>query len=251
MKLFLAMLSHETNTFSNVPTNRAPVRGAQPPLRRRDPRDLPRHRHLPGRHDRRRRTPRRAPGALGGGGSLPAGPVTKRHLRPREGAHAGRPAGGGPPRRRAPGSPRRHGRRGPWTTARATSSRRCAQVVGPPVPIAVTLDFHGNLSEEMVRGAELLHGYKTYPHVDMAERGMEATARLLEVIAGRIRPTAAPAHAAAAAAPGQSGHRARAHAAPLRSGRGDGEGSQSDLGVRLRGLPACGHPRRPGSASTW
>ena len=43
----------------------------------------------------------------------------------------------------------------------------------------------------MVRGAELLHGYKTYPHVDMAERGMEATARLLEVIAGRIRPTAA------------------------------------------------------------
>src|SRR6185295_8785941 len=64
-------------------------------------------------------------------------------------------------------------------------------VVGPTVPIAVTLDFHGNLSEDMVRGAELLHGYKTYPHVDMAERGMEATARLLEVIAGRIRPTAA------------------------------------------------------------
>src|SRR4030095_12425259 len=65
------------------------------------------------------------------------------------------------------------------------------QVVGPAVPIAVTLDFHGNLSEEMVRGAELLHGYKTYPHVDMAERGMEATARLAQVISGRITPTAA------------------------------------------------------------
>src|SRR5262245_13648521 len=64
-------------------------------------------------------------------------------------------------------------------------------VVGPRVPIAVTLDFHTNLSEVMVRGADLLHGYKTYPHVDMAERGVEATERLLDVIAGRLRPTAA------------------------------------------------------------
>ncbi len=63
--------------------------------------------------------------------------------------------------------------------------------VGPRVPIAVTLDFHTNLSEAMVRGADLLHGYKTYPHVDMAERGVEATERLLDLIAGRIRPTAA------------------------------------------------------------
>ena len=65
------------------------------------------------------------------------------------------------------------------------------KAVGPRVPIAVTLDFHTNLSEAMVRGADLLHGYKTYPHVDMAERGVEATERLLDVIAGRIRPTAA------------------------------------------------------------
>ena len=64
-------------------------------------------------------------------------------------------------------------------------------VVGPRVPLAVTLDFHTNLSEAMVRGADLLHGYKTYPHVDMAERGVEATERLLDVIAGRNRPTAA------------------------------------------------------------
>ena len=63
--------------------------------------------------------------------------------------------------------------------------------VGPAVPIAVTLDFHGNLTPEMAREADLLHGYKTYPHVDMAERGMEATERLLQVVAGRIRPTAA------------------------------------------------------------
>ncbi len=65
------------------------------------------------------------------------------------------------------------------------------RVVGPGVPIAVTLDFHGNLSETMVREADLLHGYKTYPHVDMGERGVEATERLIDVISRRIRPTTA------------------------------------------------------------
>jgi microcystin degradation protein MlrC len=65
------------------------------------------------------------------------------------------------------------------------------RAVGPDVPIAVTLDFHTNLTRAMVEGADLLHGYKTYPHVDMAERGVEATDRLADVIARRIRPTAA------------------------------------------------------------
>lgn len=64
-------------------------------------------------------------------------------------------------------------------------------VVGPGVPIGVTLDFHANVSDEMVARATLLHGYKTYPHVDMAERGREAAERLLEVAAGRLRPTVA------------------------------------------------------------
>jgi microcystin degradation protein MlrC len=63
--------------------------------------------------------------------------------------------------------------------------------VGPAVPIAVTLDFHANLSAAMVAQSTLLHGYKTYPHVDMAERGAEAGRRLLEVIARRIDVTAA------------------------------------------------------------
>jgi microcystin degradation protein MlrC len=42
-----------------------------------------------------------------------------------------------------------------------------------------------------VRHATLLHGYKTYPHVDMDARGREATERLLDVVAGRLRPTVA------------------------------------------------------------
>jgi microcystin degradation protein MlrC len=60
-----------------------------------------------------------------------------------------------------------------------------------PVPIAVTLDFHANVTRTMVDTATLLHGYKTYPHVDMDARGREAAARLAEVAGGRIRPTVA------------------------------------------------------------
>jgi len=63
--------------------------------------------------------------------------------------------------------------------------------VGPAVPIAVTLDFHGNLSDNMVQGADLLNGYKTYPHVDMAERGAEATEQLIDIIGKRLKPTVA------------------------------------------------------------
>ena len=59
------------------------------------------------------------------------------------------------------------------------------------LPIAVTLDFHANVTRAMVEAATLLHGYKTYPHVDMEARGREATARLADVVAGRLRVTVA------------------------------------------------------------
>ena len=65
------------------------------------------------------------------------------------------------------------------------------RTVGSTLPVAVTLDFHANLTAAMVRHATLLHGYKTYPHVDMAERGREAAERLLDVMQGRLRPTVA------------------------------------------------------------
>ena len=64
-------------------------------------------------------------------------------------------------------------------------------VVGATIPIAVTLDFHANVTRTMVETATLLHGYKTYPHVDMAARGREAVARLVEIAGARVRPTVA------------------------------------------------------------
>jgi microcystin degradation protein MlrC len=63
--------------------------------------------------------------------------------------------------------------------------------IGPRIPVGVTLDFHANVTAAMVRHATLLHGYKTYPHVDMAERGREAAERVADVVAGKIRPATA------------------------------------------------------------
>lgn len=61
---------------------------------------------------------------------------------------------------------------------------RVRAIVGPDVPIAATLDLHANVSAKMVANADVLVGYRTNPHVDMAERGAECAALLLEMLAG-------------------------------------------------------------------
>jgi microcystin degradation protein MlrC len=190
VRLFLAMMSHETNTFSNIPTDRGQF----------EKRNL----HYGGEIVE---TFRGTGTCLGGmiaaaerlGATLvpsvaaaasPAGRVTKdiyEHVKERLLADL-RAAG------RVDGVLLDlHGAMVPegMDDGEGDIIAAVRAMVGASVPIAVTLDLHGNLSEAMVRGADLLHGYKTYPHVDMAERGVEAAERLADTIARRIRPTAA------------------------------------------------------------
>ena len=51
---------------------------------------------------------------------------------------------------------------------------RVRALVGPRTPIVVTLDYHANVTREMVDAADTLIGYRTYPHIDMAETGRRA-----------------------------------------------------------------------------
>ena len=191
MRLFLAMMSHETNTFSNVPTDRAQF----------EARDL---RYGGEIVETYRGTGTCLGGMIDGGrapaastllpsvaaAASPAGLVTRdiyEHVKQRMLADlkaAGRLDGV---------LLDLHGAMVPEGVDDGEGDIIAAvrRAVGPDVPIAVTLDFHGNLGKDMVAGADLLHGYKTYPHVDMAERGVEAAERLAEVIGGRIQPTAA------------------------------------------------------------
>jgi len=66
--------------------------------------------------------------------------------------------------------------------------RRLRAAVGPKVPIAVSLDFHGNVSPQMAETANILVGYQTYPHIDQRERGVLAAELLVRAIKGEIRP---------------------------------------------------------------
>lgn len=61
-------------------------------------------------------------------------------------------------------------------------------IVGPNVPIVSTLDLHANISERMVAAADVLIGYDTYPHVDMADRAGEACTVLARIARGEIAP---------------------------------------------------------------
>lgn len=58
-------------------------------------------------------------------------------------------------------------------------------------PVAVTLDMHANLYDEIVEHATIITGYHTYPHVDVKEAGMRAASLLIRTIKGEIRPTMA------------------------------------------------------------
>ena len=59
---------------------------------------------------------------------------------------------------------------------------RVRRLVGPGVRIVASLDFHANVSPRMVAVADALVGYRTYPHVDMAETGARAFALLREAV---------------------------------------------------------------------
>jgi microcystin degradation protein MlrC len=66
--------------------------------------------------------------------------------------------------------------------------RRIRAVVGHRLPIAVTLDPHANVSQQMCELANIIVSYKTYPHVDMRETGIHAGEILHRTMAADINP---------------------------------------------------------------
>jgi microcystin degradation protein MlrC len=57
--------------------------------------------------------------------------------------------------------------------------RRVRAVVGDGIPLVASLDYHTNMTPEMVKHATAMVGYRTYPHIDMADTGSKA-AELLD-----------------------------------------------------------------------
>jgi microcystin degradation protein MlrC len=63
--------------------------------------------------------------------------------------------------------------------------------LAPQVPVAVTFDYHTNLSPETMANATIVTGYKTYPHVDMYEAGRLAGEILARSLRGEVTPVMA------------------------------------------------------------
>lgn len=70
---------------------------------------------------------------------------------------------------------------------------RVREFVGPAVPLVATLDPHANLSEQLVRATDALIAYRTNPHLDQRDRGIEAAVLLARTLRGEVRPTQAAA----------------------------------------------------------
>lgn len=62
------------------------------------------------------------------------------------------------------------------------------QKIGPDVPISVALDFHANNAERLVEHANIIYGYRTAPHTDMRETQMAAARLLLQCIREKLLP---------------------------------------------------------------
>ena len=54
--------------------------------------------------------------------------------------------------------------------------------ISPGMPIAVALDFHTNLTAAMVDNCNVIDGYRTYPHIDMYETGERAAQSLFHCL---------------------------------------------------------------------
>ncbi len=65
------------------------------------------------------------------------------------------------------------------------------RLLSPGLPIAVTCDFHSNLTRKMVDNCTALVGYKTYPHVDMYEVGLQVGKIVMDSMEGKSNPVMA------------------------------------------------------------
>ncbi|GJD57045.1 M81 family metallopeptidase [Methylobacterium dankookense] len=68
------------------------------------------------------------------------------------------------------------------------------RAIAPDVPLGVALDLHANVTARMVENADVIVGFKTYPHVDMAETGAHVARLVGRMLDEGLRPHQAWCH---------------------------------------------------------
>src|SRR5216684_4009241 len=65
---------------------------------------------------------------------------------------------------------------------------RLRRLLGPDVPVVVTLDLHANVTQAMADSASALIAFRTYPHIDQYERAWQGAELLERAMNGEVRP---------------------------------------------------------------
>ena len=60
--------------------------------------------------------------------------------------------------------------------------------IRPGLPIAVALDFHTNMTQRMIDNATVITGYCTYPHIDVYDTGRRAGRTLIRALKREVAP---------------------------------------------------------------
>lgn len=65
------------------------------------------------------------------------------------------------------------------------------KILGECIPIVISLDLHGILTDRMLQHSDAVVAYHTYPHVDFFETGQRAAMLLLRIVAAEVKPVTA------------------------------------------------------------
>ena len=65
------------------------------------------------------------------------------------------------------------------------------KIVGERLPVVISLDLHGILTDQMLQHSDAAVVYHTYPHVDFFQTGERAARLLLAILSGGVKPVTA------------------------------------------------------------
>jgi len=65
------------------------------------------------------------------------------------------------------------------------------KILGEEIPIVVSLDLHGVITDRMMEHSDALVMFHTYPHVDFFETGERGARLLLRIMSGEVHPVSA------------------------------------------------------------
>ena len=70
----------------------------------------------------------------------------------------------------------------------AEFTRAVREIVGPDVPVGMTLDMHSNISKETVANTDVCVVWRTCPHLDCRQRGRKTAELIYRTVVGEIKP---------------------------------------------------------------